>query len=398
MRHFVLSGLAAALLGVLAPPASACVPELPSARCGSIAAPLDRSHPERGTVTVSYAVVPRADQSRPSLGAIVPNPGGPSQVVIGQGAQYAEKLAPLLERRELVLIDPRGTGRSGALACSSLAGPLGTPAQARLAVGACGRELGTTAGLYGTAAAADDIEQVRATLGLDRLDLWGESYGTYLMQVFVARHPEHVRSLVLSGAYPIDFDPWGRDRAAAARRGVQLVCARTRACDGDVVLARIARLASRLRANPIAVTLPSGPARLDEGALAELLYVGLYDRLPAVTESALEGDDAPLRSLFSFVRLLFTAPQPPSEASLAQRFAVMCHDYPRAYSYADAPATRRAAYDRALAALDPRAFAPFSPVGWTGAGFEGLDTCIEWPADPTAALPNDPRALPDVPA
>ena len=106
MRHFVLSGLAAALLGVLAPPASACVPELPSARCGSIAAPLDRSHPERGTVTVSYAVVPRADQSRPSLGAIVPNPGGPSQVVIGQGAQYAEKLAPLLERARVLLAPP----------------------------------------------------------------------------------------------------------------------------------------------------------------------------------------------------------------------------------------------------------------------------------------------------
>src|SRR3954469_22980370 len=104
----VLTALVAGLFAVLAPAASAasCVPELPTARCGSIAAPLDRGHPERGTVTVAYAVVPRGDSSRPSLGAVVPNPGGPSLAVIAQGAGYAEKLAPLLGRRDLLLIDP----------------------------------------------------------------------------------------------------------------------------------------------------------------------------------------------------------------------------------------------------------------------------------------------------
>ena len=81
--------------------------------------------------------------------------------------------------------------------------------------------------LYGTAAAADDIEAVRAALGLERLDLWGSSYGTYLMTVYAARHPVHVQSLVLHGAYPIDFDPWALDRLAAARRSIGLVCARS---------------------------------------------------------------------------------------------------------------------------------------------------------------------------
>src|SRR4051812_13889652 len=147
MRPVVLIGLAAGLLALPAPAASAapCVPDLPTARCGSIAAPLDPARPDLGTVTVSYAVVPRTDTSRPSLGAVVPNPGGPSQTVIAQGAGYAEKLAPLLRRRDLLLIDPRGTGRSGALDCPALTGPLGTPEQARLAVGACGRELGSRA-------------------------------------------------------------------------------------------------------------------------------------------------------------------------------------------------------------------------------------------------------------
>ncbi len=404
VKAVALAGLVVGVMAVAAPLASAdsCVPELTTARCGSIVAPLDRDRPEIGTVTVAYAVVPRSDESRPSLGAVVPNPGGPSLNAIARGGDYAAKLAPLLERRELLLIDPRGTGRSDALACSALDGPLGSAAAARIAVGACGRELGVRGGLYGTAAVADDIEQIRVKLGMERLDLWGESYGTYLMQVYAARHPAHVGAVVLSGAYPIDFDPWGRDRAEASRRGVQLVCARTDACQGDVVLRELGRLAARLRLHPIDLELPSGPARLDEGALAELLYLGFFDRLPAVTASALAGDEAPLRALFSFVRLMLTAPQPPAEGdvdSVALRYAVMCHDYPRAYSYADTPVARRASYARALAALDSRPFWPFSPAGWTGADFEGLDSCIEWPEDPTAALPIDPRSvLPDVPA
>jgi pimeloyl-ACP methyl ester carboxylesterase len=91
----------------------------------------------------------------------------------------------------------------------------------------CGRELGAKAGLYGTAAAADDLEAVRAALGLQRLDLWGSSYGSYLMTVYAARYPAHVQSLVLNGAYPIDFDPWALDRLAATRRSIELVCAHT---------------------------------------------------------------------------------------------------------------------------------------------------------------------------
>jgi pimeloyl-ACP methyl ester carboxylesterase len=43
---------------------------------------------------------------------------------------------------------------------------------------------------------------VRAHLGIPRLDLYGVSYGTYLMTVFAQRHPTSVRSIVLSSAFP----------------------------------------------------------------------------------------------------------------------------------------------------------------------------------------------------
>ena len=125
------------------------------------------------------------------------------------------------------------------------------------------------------------------------------------MTVYAARHPAHVQSLVLHGAYPIDFDPWALDRLAAARRSIHLVCARTGGCDGGIVLRDLGELAKRLRAHPVSFTVPTGPrmttVRLDEAALAELTFgagdVAGFGRLPAATASALAGDLAPLRRL-----------------------------------------------------------------------------------------------------
>jgi hypothetical protein len=265
--------------------------------------------------------------------------------------------------------------------------------------------------MYGTAAVADDFEAVRATLGIKTLDLWGESYGTYLMQVFVVRHREHVRSMVLSGAYPIDFDPWARDRLAAARRALVLICARARTCRGAAVLRDLAHVAARLRRAPVHVTATLAghriPVVLDEGALAQLVYAQgdpeLLRRLPrALAAARTHGLHALRRLLIGQLRALaalITDPAASAFFSIAQSFATECHDYPRAFSYTASLAARRDAYDHAIDDLDPRPFRPFSPRGWSRAGFEGTDTCLEWPADPTAGPPLAPDVrLPDVPA
>jgi pimeloyl-ACP methyl ester carboxylesterase len=57
---------------------------------------------------------------------------------------------------------------------------------------------------------------VRARIGIPKLDLFGMSYGTYLMTVFAQRHLESVRSVVLSSAFALDFDMWARERAGRA--------------------------------------------------------------------------------------------------------------------------------------------------------------------------------------
>jgi pimeloyl-ACP methyl ester carboxylesterase len=398
-----------------APTPCSDVPGLPSARCGSVEVPLDHADPAAGTTTVAYALVPRRDASKPSAGTLAFNPGGPGDPTIAHAADTAKMFAPLLEHRDLLLVDPRGTGRSDPLHCPTDDHPRPAdvftgPARTLEFIGACGRELGPRTAYYGTAAVADDFDAVRAALGVERLDLWGNSYGTYLFPVYAARHPEHVRSMVLSGAYPIDFDPWGRDRAAAVRRAIGLFCARTHGCHGDAVVRDVAALATRLRHHPVAFDVAVGSrhfkGRLDESVLAALVYgsgnPGALAQLPAVVASGRAGDLAPLRRIVE-TNLLTQAyavlHRAPHSESLPQALATECHDYPRAsFSLADPPAARHAAYEQALAALDARAFSPFSPSAWTTAGFEGAATCIEWPDVPTAGSPIAPGTpMPDVP-
>src|SRR5207247_6465749 len=115
---------------------------------------------------------------------------------------------------------------------------------------------------------------------------------TMLMPVYAARHPQHVRSIVLSGAQPIALDPWARDVLRAVRRVIRLVCRRTHSCSGRRVLEGLGRLAPRLRSHPVLFSAPSPIGRvrlkLGERELAKATYgrgnPWVYGLLPAAVD------------------------------------------------------------------------------------------------------------------
>jgi pimeloyl-ACP methyl ester carboxylesterase len=397
------------LIGGLSFAASAeASPSCPrGAQCGTVTVPLDRTNHVPGTIDIAYALVPRTDTSRPSLGTVVPNPGGPGQTTIGSAGIYLGALAPLRSRRDLLLIDPRGTGQSGALSCPSLASEDPLTLDSTRIGELCGSDLGARAGLYGSADVADDIDAVRAALGLDKLDLWGDSYGTFLMPVYAALHPGHVRSIVLDGAFPIASDPWGRDVLRGMRRVIGLVCKRSHRCSGPRVLAQIERLSRRLREHPLSFAAQSPVGTVDltlgERELANVTYGGghpeVYGYLPAAVQAALHGDYALLERLVTVSRVsevgeLFIDP---SLFSVAAASATSCHDYPRPYDLADPPADRLAEYEGGLAALDPSDFRPFSADAWLDTEIDAGPKCLGWPADSAAGSPLMGQPMPDVP-
>ena len=130
-------------------------------------------------------------------------------------SSYAEMYGPLLDRRNLLLVDQRGTGRSEPIDCPPLQDLKGDYAPA---AAACGAALGARADDYSTALSADDLAAVVDALGLGPVDVYGDSYGTFFAQVYAGRHPEQVRSVVLDSAYPTyGEDAWYATQGPAMR-------------------------------------------------------------------------------------------------------------------------------------------------------------------------------------
>ena len=146
----------------------------------------------------------------------------------------------LRRERDLVFVDQRGTGAPDLLDCE-----LGRPGdlQSELdhqfpleEVRRCRAELEKKADLtlYSTAWGADDLDDARAWLGYDKINLSGGSYGTRMAMVYLKRHPEHVRAVALGGAVPMD-ETLPISHAAMGQRALDLVLA---SCDQDAACRR----------------------------------------------------------------------------------------------------------------------------------------------------------------
>ena len=59
---------------------------------------------------------------------------------------------------------------------------------------------------YSTRQAVEDLEAFRLYLGVDKLALYGESYGTQYVQTYAAAHPDHVASLFVDGPVDLTMD------------------------------------------------------------------------------------------------------------------------------------------------------------------------------------------------
>lgn len=132
----------------------------------------------------------------------------------------------------------------------------------------------------------------------------------------------------------------------------------------------------------------SVPLVLDEQALAEVAYTGgdgtIFGALPAAVAGARAGDFAALLRLARLKRLETIAILASGQFNIGAYAATSCHHYAFVYDVKDPIPVRRAKFAATRAALPAADFWPFSVQGWTGAGFDGTDECLEWPADRTA--------------
>ncbi len=86
------------------------------ARCGAIGVPENPDRPGARKIEIHFVVIPAA-KGRAYSDPIVPLLGGPGESAIDAAQMLVGRLAPMLNERDLLLVDQRGAGQSGALRC-----------------------------------------------------------------------------------------------------------------------------------------------------------------------------------------------------------------------------------------------------------------------------------------
>ena len=185
--------------------------------------------------------------------------GRPRDDLRGRGRPRIRQLVDRALLREAVRLAapaPRpGDGRHarhGALRAAPLSRyPVGR-APDWIALPDCAQKLGPRFDSYRTSAAADDINDVRRALGLGRITLYGDSYGTFLSQSYAFRHPETLNALVLDSAYPVMGESaWYPSLISTGVRSLSIACRRS-----PIVLRRRGRAPGEAR--PLPAGQPQG--------------------------------------------------------------------------------------------------------------------------------------------
>ena len=282
------------------------VPSGYNPECGYLIVPENRAQADSPLIRLHVAIF------RNRAGVLVPDPvvhlaGGPGSSSLNVASyMFGQGLDAILEQRDFVLFDQRGTGYSQPrLDCperSSVTGTLlerglSAPGNDQLILDAfrrCRDRLlgeGIDLSVYNSAASAADLNDLRLALGYDKLNLYAVSYGTRLALTLMRDHPEAVRSAVLDSVYPPQVNLYTA-LAPNAERAFNVFfarCAADASCNASFPDLRgvFYRLVDQLNAAPISLPFSVGggesTVRVDGSLLIDVLFVGLYN--PAVTAS-----------------------------------------------------------------------------------------------------------------
>jgi pimeloyl-ACP methyl ester carboxylesterase len=388
--------------------------------CGKLDRPLDPTGAIPGRISIYFEYYPHSAPGN-SLGTLVATEGGPGYAATLSRDEYLALFKPLRQKRDVLIMDNRGTGQSAAIDCRELQ-TADKPTVDMIA--ACGRSLGDSAPLYSAAYAADDLAAILDALAIHRIDLYGDSYGTYFEQVFSVRHPNMLRSIVLDGAYAMNGEdyPWYPSYAPAMRDKFNIACRRFEPCARlpgssiDHILPALQSL--RSHAFTAHATDSDGKMRdftADPSELAIVMFGAApafvtVRELDAAARAFSDGDRVPLLRLMAETIGGVSARVPdddPAQFSAGLAAAATCQDPPQIFDMRLSPMLRTADRDRAVAERKrslPDTYAPFTIDEYRGMplDYSFIDQCVEWPvAPPTHPASHVVAAdatYPDIPA
>ena len=329
-----------------------------SVQCGVVPRALDPARPEGPKVEVHYVVVPAMARRK------LPDPvfllaGGPGQSAIGVAPQMLALFSRLDNRRDIVFVDQRGTGRSAPLECADTRretlAEQADPERQFQQIKLCQAELlkrpfiqaASDLGFFTTGVAMQDLDAVRQQLGAAQINLVGVSYGTRAALEYMRQFPQAVRRSVLDAVAPPDMVL----PASFSTDGQAALDAMFTACDKEPACAKAtpnlrADWAALLKSlpKPVMATHPlsGAPERFTLtremvlGAVRGALYApAAAAALPAAITEAAAGRFDALAGLSSML-----SSRKGVRLAMGMHFSVVCaEDVPRLDQSTDEPGT-----------------------------------------------------------
>ena len=204
-------------------------------QCGEVSVPKSYTSSDSGDLSLSVARA-RLSSTPATAPPLVVMVGDAGQNGVHQIASVAGSLpTEILSHFSVVVVDIRGTGDSVPIDCVSdqssgyllsLGADPTTPVAAERLAGLsrqltfdCGDMVGPDLSDYSTVPASDDLDTVRAALGVQTIAFLGQGFGATLGAVYADRYPGRISAAVLDG--PADPASASDKQAAAAATAYQ---------------------------------------------------------------------------------------------------------------------------------------------------------------------------------
>jgi len=369
---------------------AACVVGGVPAQCGTVTVPENRAQPAGATIGLRVTVLPATVRAARRADPLFYVTGGPGGVAFDEVGGVAAAFAVINAHRDIVFVDQRGVGGSNPLQCK-LATLTGTAADL---VAACLGQVHADVTMYRTPQAMDDLDAVRTALGYGPIDLYGVSYGATAVQVFLKRHPEAVRTVILDGVTLLDipvFERW----SSSAQRALDLLhrrCKADRACNTAFPrwYERFPALLARLAHKPVKLGNVSVDAASTAGTVDELTASAQgAARVPFTLAKAEAGS---YKALAREIVLYGTA----TDASPVMPFAIKCTEPWAARDPARAAANAKGTYmsygDPASALLSAQICGAWPKVDVSGEDWSRPRSAVPALVLEGGADPKDPPA------
>lgn len=197
--------------------------------CGYLVVPEDRSSDDGKTIKIYFANFknPSSTSTEPVF-YLTGGPGASTASAYGvfENSNYISQ--NFGDNRDIVVVDQRGTNNANpALYCSGELGPLRDQvygisfreaSDLRVqALGECYARLkseGVDLSAYDTLENGADIDDLRMTLGYDKINIYSASYGTRLAMSIMKHYPEMLNSVVLDSILPPEINPFEKETLA----------------------------------------------------------------------------------------------------------------------------------------------------------------------------------------